>query len=311
MKKIIYILFAALLISACDKSPEITDDILDGDVIFDPSIYNPADYLISKSLPNPTAEEASKPVIICGHGYTASTFEWDEYREWMGNRTDFYMSQVLLGGHGLDYESFKNASWKNWQSSIIEEYIALENAGFTDISFAGSSTSCTLILELVASGFFDNHIKPQNIFLIDPLIISSNKTISVVGVLGPMLGYLETDLTDEENSVWYRFRPYETLKELNEIMVKVRKDLEDGITLPHNCYLKVYKSKTDEVTDPYGAVLIYKGTKTSEGKNIDAEIIDSEYHVYTRLDLRENVTEKDLQNQANTFIEMTNKLLDY
>jgi carboxylesterase len=32
----------------------ITDDLLDGPVFFDPSLYNPEQYLVSAKYPNPT-----------------------------------------------------------------------------------------------------------------------------------------------------------------------------------------------------------------------------------------------------------------
>ena len=47
----------------------------------------------------------------------------------------------------------------------------------------------------------------------------------------------------------------EALKQLNGVADQVQSDLEDGITLTRDTYLKVYKSKIDEVVDPVSAVL--------------------------------------------------------
>jgi carboxylesterase len=47
-------------------------------------------------------------------------------------------------------------------------------------------------------------------------------------VYWPYAGLLEVDQTSEENKYWYRFRPQETITELNNVMKVVRKDLEDG-----------------------------------------------------------------------------------
>jgi carboxylesterase len=44
-----------------------------------------------------------------------------------------------------------------------------------------------------------------------------------------MLVFTEVDQTSEENKYWYRFRPQETITELNNVMKVVRKDLEDGV----------------------------------------------------------------------------------
>jgi carboxylesterase len=309
IKTLISLLWLTFAGFACSPEPELTPDMLGGGILFDPSLYKPEDFLVSRAIPNPTSEQALKPVIIACHGYTATTFEWDEFKTWAGGRSDFYLSQVLLGGHGRNYDDFKNASWQDWQASIKEEYERLEKAGYRNISLLGSSTSGALLLELVASGYFFNRTTPRNLLLIDPIVIPSNKTLSLVGVLGPVLGYLETDQSGEEDKVFYRFRPQETLQELQQLLKVVRKDLEKGITLPPTCKLKVYKSKKDDSADPVSAVLIHKGVKTAEGKSVDIELIDSEIHVYTRLQLRANVTAKDRENQTNTFADIISRVL--
>ena len=49
------LLIFLLGMSACSKSPEIDNaTMLDGDQIFDPSLYNPAKYLVSVGIANPT-----------------------------------------------------------------------------------------------------------------------------------------------------------------------------------------------------------------------------------------------------------------
>ena len=136
MKKIHFVIVLSLLLSACTKSPKIGADYLGGGTIFDPSTYNPQLYLLSAAHPNPTPQEALKPVIITCHGYSASTFEWDELKTWSAGRTDYYISQVLLAGHGTTYDEFKKSTWHNWQASIMEEYAKLVNAGYKNINFA-------------------------------------------------------------------------------------------------------------------------------------------------------------------------------
>ena len=74
---IVLITFFTVLLS-CGE-PDITPDMIDGEVIFDASLYDPEAYLVSYSNPNPTIEEAEIPVIIVSHGYSASTFEWNEF----------------------------------------------------------------------------------------------------------------------------------------------------------------------------------------------------------------------------------------
>ncbi|RZS97702.1 hypothetical protein [Cecembia calidifontis] len=154
---------------------------------------------------------------------------------------------------------------------------------------------------MIHSNYFSGKVIPRNIFLVDPIIIPSSKTLSLAPLVGPIIGYIESDNTLEEDKYWYRFRPQETLQELNKLLTRVRKQLENGIQLPSNCSLKVYKSIKDPTADPVSAVLIYKGLKTSTGAPITVQMIDSDLHVFTRLNLRQSVSQKDRANQISAF----------
>jgi carboxylesterase len=304
----IFISIIAVLLSCGD--PDISPDMIDGEVIFDASLYDPESFLVSYSNPDPTVEEAEMPVIIVSHGYSASTFEWNEFREWNESNPEILISQVLLSGHGRTYEEFKTSNWRDWSGSILEEYDRLVMSGYKNIHFAGSSASSTLILNIINSGYFNDKIVPGNIFLIDPIIIPSSKSLSLVGLVGPMLGYIEADNTSDEDKYWYHFRPEETLRELMNLMNEVRKDLQKGIILPPGCAFKIYKSKRDPTADPAGAVLIYKGVQSAIGDPIDIEMIDSDLHVFTRLSLRPEVVQKDIINQQNTFQDILARILN-
>jgi carboxylesterase len=309
MKKLTLLILLISVISGCSKEPVITDDMLDGKVIFDPSLYKPEQFLVSYAIPNPTPVQAKTPVVIAIHGYSATTFEWDEFKTWANGRTDFLISQVLMGGHGRTYEDFKNATWQDWRTPVIEEYERLLAAGYTNISFLGSSTGCTIILKMLADDYFKDKIAPKQVLLIDPNVIYSNKTLSLVHILGPLLVYSEADNTAEEDKVWYHYRPQETLKELREITKIVRLDLQKGITLPAGTSLKAYKSENDDVADPVSAVLIHKGTKTFDGNPVDIAMVPSNLHVYTRLSLRSNVNPIDIENQKATFEDIAERLV--
>jgi len=216
MKKLIILLLLNFLISSCSDDPSISGEMLGGGEVFDPSLYVSEEFLVSYKKPNPTSEEALIPVIIVSHGYTATTFEWNEFKDFSENRNGILISQVLLGGHGKNYEDFKNSTWRDWQRPIIEEYSRLVEAGYKNISFLGSSTSGALYLELLSDNFFKGKLAPNQILLVDPIVIPSNKTLSLIHIFGPMLGYLEEDQTSEEDKVYYRFRPQETLRGTSE-----------------------------------------------------------------------------------------------
>ena len=89
-----------------------------------------------------------------------------------------------------------------------------------------------------------------------------------------------------------------------------RKNLQKGIVLPVGTELKIYKSKIDATADPVSAVMLYKGLKTSDGRNVDLDMIDSEIHVFTRLRGRSAVAVKDVENQTNAFNDMVARMLN-
>lgn len=308
MKKILTGVVVLLMLANCHKSPTIPPDELGGGKIADASLANPAAYRISVSQPNPTPAQAQIPVIVACHGYSASTFEWDEFRTWSHGRTDYYIDQVLLAGHGTTYDAFKKSTWHDWESSIMNEYNLLVSEGYKNINFVASSTSCALLLHMLHSGFFNSASTTVHIFLVDPIIIPSDKMLSLIGALGPVLGYVTTDNAPGESVYYYHYRPQETLQQLEDLLVIVRGELQDGITLPKNVYLKVYKSIKDPTADPVSAVLIYDGIKTNGGGKIGVDLINSGLHVFTRLNLVPAVTDQDRQNQIYAFTDIAARI---
>ena len=307
----IFILLISLCFLSCNRSPSITDQDLDGNVLFDLSLYQPEKYLVSAYKPNPSDQEKQIPVLIAAHGYSASTFEWDELRKYADSvKSGILISQVLLGGHGRTYEDFKNSTWRDWQASILLEYKKLVQAGYTNISFIGSSTGCPLILNLLYENSL-SQIPPNQIILIDPIIIPSNKILSLAGIVGPMIGYTSVDFDSElERKHWYHYRPQETLQELLDIITVVRKELESGIALPPLTDLSIYKSKYDEVADRISGVLIYNGIESNTMNSKEIDMVNSHIHVMTRLQGRNNITDNDISIQKmlfNQIIEKTKK----
>lgn len=293
-----------LVMSACSKSPEINNaTMLDGDQLFDPSLYHPEKYLVSVAIENPSAVQKNTPVIIAVHGLSASTFEWDEFRAYCNAKTNILVSQVLLGGHGRTYEDFKKSTWEDWQEPIMTEYNALCDKGYTNINFAGASTACPLVMDLIKKGKIgENGMK--HIFLVDPIVVPSYKMLTIIGVMGPMMGYLEATNTPAEEGHYYHFRPQETMKQLMDLTQIIRKDLQKGYNLPSGTGMKVYKSIHDPVAEAVSAVLIYKGLKNSDGSNIDIEMIDSDLHVVTRLAGRDDIMQHDRDIQTHVFDDM-------
>jgi len=307
----VLLMVSALMVS-CNSTPDIQSTMLDSGTISYQISDSLQKHLVSRYISHPTEAQKNMPVIIAAHGYTATTFEWDEFRDFANATGTFYVSQILLGGHGTSYENFKKATWENWQESIKDEYRKLDSLGFKKIYLAGSSTGAPLILNLLKSGFFAHYTAPKGIFLVDPIIVSSNKTLTMIGLLGPVLGYTTVELATGEEGHWYVYRPQETLKELMALIDLTRRDLEKGIQIPDNLYVKVYKSKIDDVADPVSALLIYKGLKYDGAlyKNIDVELVNSKIHVFTRLRGRDSISNADIQLQQKVFAEMEAKMTE-
>ena len=303
-----FVIFMAMVVG-CSKQPSIDDEtMLDGDKIFDPSIAHLEQYLVSYEYANPTAQQKNTPVVLAVHGYSATTFEWDEFRHWADSVGGIYVSQILLGGHGRDYTIFKNSTWADWQQPIINEYRRLDSLGFTNISLLGSSTGGPLIVEMISSGKISRYVRPAHVLLIDPIVISSDKTLSLVDYVGPVVGYVKSQLDSGEIGHWYQYRPQETLNQLLDLIEIVRKKLEKGIVLPAGTTCKVYKSIHDASADPVSAVLLYNGMKKSDGSRIDVEMENSNLHVFTRLQGRNSYSQQDKELQVKTFKDFQNIL---
>jgi carboxylesterase len=71
-------------------------------------------------------EEFVRSVIIAVHGFTASTYEWEEFRAFAEEKGTALVSLVLLGGHGANIEDFTKSTWLDWQKPVITEYNTLE-----------------------------------------------------------------------------------------------------------------------------------------------------------------------------------------
>lgn len=307
---LIFLSFLVVTIS-CKKGgkmPPIDENVdLDGTKINDSSINYPANFLLSAAIPNPTAADLAKPVVICIHGYSATTYEWTEFRDWSKTKNDFYTSLVLLGGHGRDYEDFKNASWEDWQAPIITEYNKLRGLGYKNINIVASSTGSPLVINMIREGKINTDVL-KHIYMIDPLVTASNKTLSLAPGLKFFVSYVKTDLDAGENGHWYKYRPSNSLTQLEKVARLERKAVEKGITLPAGITMKVYKSKRDGTADPTGAVQLHKGIKNSAGDHIPVKMVNSSLHVFTRIQGRDSHTAEDVNLQIQTFEEIHSEL---
>ena len=310
-KRIFAVLFTAGFLSGCGLVPlEVTSEMLDAEGVDDTSLTDKT-FRIS-SHPDVASFDRNRPVVICVHGYGACTYEWEEFRDFAAKDSLVYTSLVLMGGHGRDIEDFENSTWHDWQAPIMAEYDTVVKLGFKHISFASSSTGCALILEYMSRKAFDGKsVLPEKFFFIDPIVVSTNKLLTMASVVGPIIGNSPiTNQTELELRHWYHNRPSSTLLQLNDAIEVIRAKLESGIKLPSGAYGKVYKSTDDGTADPVSALLIYKGTTDDQGKNVDVEMVDSKLHVFTRVHGRASPTTADTLLQQRVFQEMIDKVTE-
>lgn len=305
-------MFLLLFVGNCGLTPiEYDDSMLDGPIVNDTSFTDPT-FLLS-THPGLDTINRETPVIICVHGYTACTFEWQEFREFANNDGRILTSLVLLGGHGRTIQEFDGTTWEDWQAPIMKEYDALIAAGFTHISLAGSSTGGTLLLEYLSRTAFNNKtVIPEEIFMIDPIIIPASKLLHIIRVVGPIIKNSPVERQNEiQKRHWYTNRPASTLKELNELCEYMRIELEDGITLPKGTSAKCFKSKKDDSVDPISAIFIYKGLRDANGTAIDVEMVDSDFHVFTLLASRTAIDDSDRALQQRVFNEIAERVVKH
>jgi carboxylesterase len=140
-------------------------------------------------------------------------------------------------------------------------------------------------------------------------MVPTAKILSLVDLVGPILGNSPNKGTEDENYHWYVNRPQETLQQLYALITIVKNELESGFHLPKGTLAKVYKTTHDNNADPVGALLIYKGMRKSDGSHIEVQMIDSRLHVFTRLAARKGTpSAADIKRQWDTFAEMARRV---
>lgn len=317
----IWPLFAlALLAVGCQLEPvecdqECIDHWLDGYMVDDECLKDTTANCLVSEQPAPSAgEKESLQVIIAVHGFTASSFEWKEFHDFIDTAAEYgsvRVSRVILGGHGRDLDAFQSSTWKGWGTSILAEYDSLTDLGYKHISFACASTGCSLLMQYLSDGNFRSRPAPKWIFMVDPIVVPTVKLLSLVNIVGPILGNSPNEGTAQENLHWYVNRPQETLRELYELINVVKNRLEEGFRLPNSTKAKVFKVTRDKEADPIGALLIYKGMRMADGSHVEVQMIDSKFHVFTRLAGRTGTpSARALAQQMSAFREMGVKVLE-
>jgi carboxylesterase len=290
----------ALFIVACSSTPTTIETWwMDSPATLDASLTEGSLLRVS-NWPTPSVtEKGSRKVILAVHGYSASTYEWGEFREYAHNKIgteNIAVSMVLLGGHGRNQSEFRSSTWEEWGQPILDEYQKLKALGYTDISMVGASTGGTLILKYLSQ---QSLIDLDHIFFIDTLVIPRNKLMYLVPIMKPVIGDEVSDSDSrEEEEYWYKIRPKETISELTSLINVVKGELESIISVPHGTTVTLFQSKNDPTVHPISAYLIWKGIQPVIPDN-KVHIIESDLHVFTRLNGRIDSVKNNQHNIDN------------
>ncbi|MBO9541535.1 hypothetical protein J7643_13180 [bacterium] len=264
-----------LALTGCPTPYEIRNGDLDSGLVSDASIK--AD-LVSVTVPAPTAQQKATPVVIAVHGFTATPFEMQDAATYLRGQ-GLLVSKVLLGGHGTSLSKFEQATWKDWQAPILDEYKALKAKGYQKITFLTVSTGGTLVLEALSRDAFSP--QPPRIVMLSPIAEFKDKR---AGYLVP-LSWLGVSAAQKVSGTglghWYRNRPVSTIASLIDLTEIVKDRLRKRIVLASSTDVLILQPKGDQTVDPVSAPLIDEGLKGGVHK---VEMIESDLHVPIRPD---------------------------
>ncbi len=226
---------------------------LDSPLTIDPSLES-KEALLSDRIVEPSSEEKLAPVCVLVHGFSASSAEFNSFKKIAKEMNpSILFSTVVMGGHGRDYQSFKDATYSDWATPIINEVTTLKSKGYQNISILGVSGGGATTLHAV---LMDQIIDINQLILLDPYIVPKNKLIFWVPVLRLFIKNTTSGATrDIEYKRKYYNRPASALNELRLLVINVQDQLksQSNKNLPD---IHVFTANGDPSSDTLGADFI-------------------------------------------------------
>jgi len=289
------VLFLLLVRYLFNVPVRFDDNWLDSPLTKDKSLTG-SSYLLSSRVPE--SHQLNQPVCVLVHGFSASTFEFDYFKEAVTNQTDgILFSTVLMGGHGRDYLAFKHSTYKDWQQPVIDEVNRLIELGYTNISLMGVSTGATVILNSIIENKI-NPLKVKQLIFIDPFLFSKNKWL----YLAPYLRFFVRNTRSNASKTveyenWHVNRPISSLVQL----VKLTKQVRSNLDRQHNVEdvpLYVFSSEFDSVSDTIRTNQFLQASF----KQLQIQLINSKHHVLIEPSTKSDWSNND-QNQLDDIIQ--------
>lgn len=141
-----------------------------------------------------------------------------------------------------------------------------------------------------------------------PMIRSScptDKNLYMIDLLSVFIAKVPyQEATDEENRPSCVNRLSATLVQLKKLVRKVEDGALKGYTLTAGVGLTVYRTKVDEAASPANAPFLRDHIRAGNGGQPEIHMIDSDKHVFTRLQGRATVAENGRELQNKTFEEV-------
>lgn len=207
--------------------------------------------LLSSRIPEPTMIQIEQPVCLLVHGFSASSAEFDNFKELLDKQgTNLLISTVVMGGHGQNYAVFKDATYKDWIQPIIDEVSKLKRIGYKNISIFAVSGGGAATLHAVLS---EKITGIRQLILLDPYIVPKNKLIFWVPVLRIFIKNTTSAASrDVEYMNKYVNRPASALDELRQLVLQVQHDLKTN-QLDEVPSISVFTASGDPSSDTIGA----------------------------------------------------------
>jgi carboxylesterase len=281
------------------------DDWLDSPLTQDRALTNP-NALLSQRVAQPTMAQQQAPVCVLVHGFTASSFEFDHFLDVANNEgSTVQFSTVVMGGHGRDYQAFKQASYQDWVAPILAEVQALKQLGYTNIAILGVSTGATASLHLLLNQ--PSVFEGVHLVMVDPYIVPKNKMLFWTHILGLVaLNTRSGAQHDVEYKHWYTNRPASALNQLRLLVLKVQQQLGQGLSSAIIPNMHVFTSDNDPTADTQGVALIQQAFGND---NVRVRRYISSHHVIIEPQSKDDWSKEDEVLSQAVILEILGLLL--
>ena len=255
--------------------------------------------LVSNRIDQPTAMQKDQTVCVLVHGFSASSFEFEDLKQRMlAKDPTLLFSSVVMGGHGRNYEAFRLATHEDWLAPIKKELQDLTVKGYKNVMLFGVSTGATGIMHLALTGHLDD-VPIRQIILMDPYILPVNKSLHLVPWLKyiiPNTRLLDVDDTDVRH--WYTNRPSQALHELLRLVKRTQANLREhsGAFLAP---VRIYTARLDPIADTRGADMILNALGADV---VSIDRYESNHHVLIKPTTKKDWSDND-QRQYDRIID--------